>query len=282
MNRFLYLCKCLGFAIPYDFKNCRSVNIKNCYHYYTYLIMVTLIVIYIYSTINIAYNVMPVMTILQILTESAAYLFITILDVYAILITRIKRKKWMKLFNHFKQIDKLNARTLSERNCQKTMDIQIIIFHILYSLLEISNVFFWIYKYGFGYYRNYLFEVFIKYYEMIITILICNFTVSIKHRFEYYNFKLNEARIYKNLDIPTTKHLFKHLNMLIETYNDLFGFEILIILSISVVAMLDLLSYVLDAQYTVIDILLDFTYFLDTILLLVSLIPFISLFRCNI
>lgn len=267
MYGLLEISKYLGFVIPYNLK--KKVPIRSSNRWYSYLIIVAIIAIYILSTIRIYHNVMPTMTSLQILTESSVYFCIIMLDISSILEAIIKRKTLTKYLVLFVQIDQSLSATIKVRNYQNTICLQIFACHFLYILLESLNIYSWIYKFGINYYKNYMFEVFIKYYIVIITMIICNFTLAIMRRFQYLNAKLKEAIRFNNLDVNETKILFDRLNVLVRTHNDLFSFQIFVILSICVLALLDLLSYVLDIRYTFVEIILDVTFFIDSVLLVV-------------
>lgn len=269
MNGLLQISKFLGFNIPYNMKKGKTIDCgTHCY--YSYLIIVLIIGSYIYSTIKIYDNVMPTMTTLQIFTECSVYLCIIILDITTILGSILKQKSLRKYLILFVKIDKSLTSNFKVRNYQNTIKLQIFGSHFLYVLLECLNIYSWIYKFGIVYYKNYIFEVFIKYYIVIITMIICNFTLSIRRRFQYLNDKLKQAIDHDNLmNVNEIKKLFHNLNALVKFHNDLFGYQIFMILNICVLSLLDLLSYVLDIRYTFVEIILDVTYFIDSILLVV-------------
>lgn len=269
MKNLMRLGRVVSVTIHYDFKNNQIFHSRK--NYYAYFIISLLLTLYFTSLTGIIQNVVPKMSALEILSESLLYFCIMAFDVNAVLETATKQRKWIKLLDLLETIDSLIKESPTTRNYQNTMNLQITISHISYFVLASLNTYSWIYKFGFKYYRYYIFEVIIKYYVMLITLIICNFTLAIMRRFQYFNGKLKEASMKNNIDICSMKILFNNLVNLTQTYNELFGLQILILLSISVLGLLDVLTYVLDFEYDNVAFLLDLTYFIDTIMLLVNI-----------
>lgn len=268
MKNLIKLNKILGLALTYDSgKNGANTNI---YYYHNFIILLGLVVFYVYSALGVYYYVVPTMNTLEILTETSLYSCLLSANIVSLLQSKTKKKTWAKLHMFFKRIDNTIVELPKTKNYQNGIHFQLVFSHFVYFFTASLNVCSWIYKFGFRYYKNYIFEIVIKYYVMIITLTLCNFALAIMRRFQYLNNKLSEAKIYNNLNVNETKKLYDYLILLVKTYNELFGLEILLILTISVLGMLDLLSYVLNYDYdSSLKVLLDLTYFIDTTFLLV-------------
>lgn len=261
-----FLGNVLGICVPYDFK--KKAILNQFFKVYAAFMFAILIGIYLYSIHGTIRNTYPYMTAMEIFTETCVFLCIILLDSSSILETYTKKRLWIKMMGTFKSIDIYLVKSLNKKNpvCYSIW-IQLFFAHLIYFIVECGNMIIWTKEYGFGYYRYYIFEVVVKYYTMIIVMFICNFALSIKYRYERFNEELRKADI---LNVSELRILFKKLSYLVQIFNNIFGLQMLLVLSVSIMSLLDVLSFIM-VYHKHASMLLDLFYFLDTIILMVRI-----------
>lgn len=196
----------------------------------------------------------------EVIVDSVLYVFITILNLVAVIKSSLmNHTKWKKMLQLFEKLDKqINCYKSSQQDASfflKTLIESAIVLSILgYECWTFVRVF------GFAKYKFYLFQRLQYYYIFITVLLMCHFSLSLKYRYTFFNdllefifqkkqyrSKLNKAiSINSKVDMftPITR-MFLDLNRLVHTYNDVFGWEILILMGTVVMALLESLNFIL-------------------------------------
>lgn len=262
------LSNLLGLAPPYDFDNFESKTQNHFYKYYCTAILCFLITTYIYSMYGSISRLYQLSQTTTIIIQILYYLFIMILNVITVFGSFIQNKlSWKKMLDTFKKLDSQINLMAKKRLLISTFNLQIIVGHLL--LITVLGYDAYV---GQDAYGIELFQYFIciklEFYLIFITvILMCHFALAIKNRFESFNEILRKITIANtpyiiskksnsispiNINIFTSKgnlknitRMFSTLSELVNLYNKIFGWQILVLMGIVLMALLESFNFIM-------------------------------------
>lgn len=248
------LANYLGLAPSYDFD-----NNKECYPtlYKIHGIFNTIFVtaIYIHFMINGVNNFMTYMYATELLVDNLEYFLITLFSWHTIIGSfTFNKKNWLKILNTFHAFDKdFGLQVNKKRNF---FNLELLLFNIIVLSIFLLEILLW-FNYNFESYINYVFARFEFYYIFITIFVLFVFSRSILFRYkcfnnlllmEYYklkNHKFSMAVLSALINIKLHQILkfYKYLNCLIDCFNKLYGWTILIYNGIIIMACLECINF---------------------------------------
>lgn len=251
--RFYYnFCACLALVPIYDFKKERIVN-KTFVFLYCLLMMIIHFCIFGYFTEQQILYIWPTLSDVAttVVLECSTMIAIFTLIIISIIVSYTNKSKWLLFFSLLGEIDiEISSfKYGSPGICLfaiETISFQIIlIFFILYDLYEwfliVKNDMFKIYAY----------ISFLYYLTVNIVMLICNLAFVMKVRFQrinehllnYIQFKYNKNS--NTFEIMNLTKLYLKLCFVVKNFNIIFGWQILILLTIQLLGIIDSFNFFL-------------------------------------
>lgn len=226
---------------------CSSVRFRFFYQWYTIFIFLVIMVgngLAIYGRCKESYEGSPSTLVF---TDIAVNIGTTITNVFSVVVLSLWKFDDFKLF--YEIFSNANDCLLKNKNLTlsrcKAFYIELILGHVCILLLFIYDAYVWINGLGFKIFRHYIFRDFQNYHLYITVMIIYNFAISMKHRFEEINDTLRKVtnlpeckgssintqlvkmdKCDSHLGVRQISQLYEVLLLQISLFNKLFGWQI--------------------------------------------------------
>lgn len=287
-------------APAYNF-NLKKFTYSTLYKVYSITTAIFYIGLYVYSLQGSIKYFYDKMYLAEIIVEILLHLTVLTTSLLSIFNSAFfKRKIWLEFLKKIQFFDIITKHL--HTNKEKHFLILELFGQILLILVLIQNCFVWIKKQGFELYQYYIVETLEYVYLYIIVVLISNFALVIKYRFETFNrllLNVFDCKRIKLRYIPYFKQNFKIMELekrifafslnetfsllsdLVHLYNEIFGITILTYMGVALMGLLNAVAYLLvNESSTEDDTQVFVIFFVLTVFLLVRIIFYFYMKIC--
>lgn len=252
------LANVLGIAPCYDFE--QNVEHRQLwYRIYGIVNMMALLAIYFdFMSMGIG-KLMYEMKRTEVFVDNLEYLLITFFNLVTIFgSVTYNRKQWPLLFKTFNDFDKcLNRRF--EKNRGNWFPLQFIAFNVVISFVFLLEILLW-FNYSMETYVHYMLPRLQMYYIFLTAFIITVISRSILTRYRYFNeffeserqqLKIVQIKLHTLLDfaLDDILTLYQHLNSLIDCFNNIFGWIILIFYGVAIMVCLECINLLITSVF---------------------------------
>lgn len=271
MKQVYKLANILALAPPYNFDYIEKNNLVGTYKYYPIAMAIFVTTTYVYGMYGIVKKVFPLAQTTTIVIQVLFYLFIVSSNLMSMLGGGFYNwKAWNEMLDIFAKVDsQVGFSRIQKKSVITAFYIHIICGHALLLSVYSFDIYVGSTNYGMNIYQHYLCVRYQYYFIFIEVILMCNFAISIKQRFKYFNKMLktistnNNKKIFvvktKSISyaVPTELNsfglnnlksitrMFTVLSELIHLYNKIFGWQILILLGMVLLSLLESFNFIM-------------------------------------
>lgn len=258
----------LGLVPCFDFDNNVECN-KKRYKLIAMFNCIIVLIAYVQFLFKGIDEFMKKMTETELTVDNLEYLLITLFNLYTILGSfTYHNKSWIILLKTFNDIDESLTRKLylmdNDNNDGSWFPLEFIAFNVVILSTFIFEIIIW-FHYSMKPYIYYLCPRLQLYYIFVTALMICLFGRSLLNRYRSFNEMLliehdklkncNFAHINKIIELKLDKMLieYRYLNRLIKSFNNVFGWVILIFNGVVIMACLECFNLLVLSLYVIIS-----------------------------
>lgn len=263
------LANFLALSPPYNFDYIEKKTKAGNYKYYPVIFVSFIISAYCYGMYGSVKKIYPYSQTTTVVIQILFYFLIVLSNVISMLGGGFYSwKSWNLMLDTFSKVDSQVNFYKSESTSNKTFYFQIFVGHVFLFIVFGFDIYVGVENYGMDIYQYYMCVRFQLYFILIEVILMCNFAISIKKRFKYFNDILrkiswNENKLFvikskqksitslslnsfgKLTDLKSITRMFTVLSELVELYNKIFGWQILILMGIVLLSLLESFNFIM-------------------------------------